>query len=228
MKLTDEQWAFVEPVIPIKERQTKRPGRPFIPARQILNGVLWVLKTGARWRDLPKDYPSNSTCHRRFQHWCDLGVMAKILQRLALHLKQIGAIDLTETYIDASFVEAKKGAKKLGKPKLVKGLKSWQLSIVQVFRSPYGLKVLHHMRVSLLKKRFGPVILKTYLNELWVTKLTTVTHWMSSLRKDIESNLLLPTSQIENKRLKMDALLEDIKTGGELSDSLLGSSIFVA
>lgn len=227
MQLTDEQWSLIEPLIPEKEKNINGRGRPFTSPRAILSGVLWVLKTGARWRDLPEKYPPNTTCHRRFKHWCQLGIMKKILEKLALHLKKIGAIDLTETYIDASFVEAKKGAPRLEKPKLAKGLKSWQLSIVQVFQSPYGLQVLHHMRVNLLKKQFGPDILKTHLNELWVTKLTIVTPWMLSLRRDIESNLLLPISQIEKERLKMDELLEGINVDGELKDFLHGSSFNV-
>ena len=91
-----------------------------------------------------------------------------------------------------------------------------------VFHSPYALRVLHHMRVSLLRKQFGPDILKTFLNELWVTKLTTVTPWMLELQEDIESKLLLPISQIERNELKMDVLLEDTNEDGELKDSLLG------
>lgn len=228
MKLTDEQWSFIKPIIPPNELPSKRRGRPYICPRKILEGVLWVLKTGARWRDLPKEYPSNSTCHRRFQSWCKLGVMEKILQRLARHLKDIQAIDLTETYIDASFVEAKKGARKLVKPKPVKALKLWQLSTVQVFRSPYGLQVLHHMRVNLLKKQFGTDILKTYLSDLWVTKLTTVMPSMQSLKDDIELNLLLPISQIEKRRLKMGELLEDIENVGALRDFSLGFNFFAA
>lgn len=222
MKLTDEQWSFVETYIPAEEKKAKRRGRPFISPREILNGVLWVLKTGARWRDLPEKYPPNTTCHRRFKHGCEQGIMKKILFALAQHLKEINAIDLTETYIDASFVKAKKGAQKLGKPNVGKGLKSWQLSTVQVFRSPYGLKTLHHMRVDLLKERYGSGILKTYLAELWVTKLTTVTPWMDSLKRDIELSLLLPTSQIERKRLKMEELLEDTNVVGEWSDFFHG------
>ena len=228
MLLTDERWAWIEPHIPEEERMKGRNGRPFRPARAVLEGILWVMKTGARWWDLPQKegFPPGSTCHRRFKQWCEQGVMIKILQALAQFLKEMGIGDLTETYIDGSFVKAKKGVKKLALPRLARDLKSWQLSIVQVFLSPYALSVLHHTRVNLLKARFGPDILKTHLSELWVTKLTIAMLWMLSLQEDMESNLLLPISQIESSRLKMDDLLEDTDDDGELNDSLLGFTPF--
>lgn len=222
MKLTDEQWSIIEPLIPQNEKNAKRRGRPFACARAVLDGVLWVLKSGARWKDLPEKYGSGKTCHRRFSAWNKQGVFEKILRRLAQHLKDVGAIDLTETYIDATFVKAKKGALKLVKPRSVRALKWWQLQTVMVYQSPCALQVLHRMRVSLLKKRFGPDILKTFLSELWVTKLTIVTPWMPELQNDIESKLLRPTSQIEKNELKMAVLLEDTNEDGELKDFLLG------
>jgi transposase len=76
----------------------------------VLNGILWVLRTGAPWADLPEGYPSFQTCHRRFQQWVRSGVMRGILEALALDLKHSGAIDVREAFIDASFAQAKKGA----------------------------------------------------------------------------------------------------------------------
>ena len=58
MDLTDEQWAVIEPLIPQEEREPSGPGRPWRPARDVLNGVLWILRTGARWQDLPDRYPA--------------------------------------------------------------------------------------------------------------------------------------------------------------------------
>ncbi len=68
MNLTDEQWALVEPHIPIKKRPDGK-GRPSTPPRPVLDGILWILRTGARWQDLPDRYPSYQTCHRHFQKW---------------------------------------------------------------------------------------------------------------------------------------------------------------
>ena len=205
MKVTNEQWFLISKHIP------KRPGggRPPRDDRRIFEGILWILKTGARWQDLPKEYPPYQTCHRRFQEWRKAGVMKAILEDLVEHLRKKGKINLAETYIDASFVEAKKGAKKLEPQNAGKVLKSWQLRTIQVFLSPYPLQVLHRMRVRLLKKQFGKDIQKSFLTQLSETKLTIATHWMQSLQKDIESGLLLPISQIESKsQLKMEDLLD--------------------
>jgi len=152
--------------------------------------------------------------------------MERILRTLVEHLRERGKIDLAETFIDASFVEAKKGVQKLAKPNLVRAQRSWQSSIIRLFLSPYPLKVLHRMRVNLLKERFGKDIRKTFLNDLSETKLTIAIHWMPDLQDDIESGLLLPTSQIaKSHRLKMDELLEDTKEDGKWNDSLHGSNI---
>jgi len=111
MDLTDEQWAVIEPLLPEQERLlTRRRGRPWRNPRQVLNGILWVLRTGAPWKDLPKRYPPYQTCHRRFQRWVRTGVMEAILRTLAEDLKLRGSLDLEECFIDGTFVVAKKGA----------------------------------------------------------------------------------------------------------------------
>lgn len=78
-----------------------------------MNGILWVLRTGAPWADLPDRYPSFQTCHRRFQQWVRWGVMTKIMTALALKLTAKGGIDVHEAYIDATFAAAKKGGARL-------------------------------------------------------------------------------------------------------------------
>jgi len=64
--LKDEQWKKLEPLLP-KTAPGKNGGRPWNDNRQVLEGILWVLKSGARWRDLPSRYPSASTCWRRLK-----------------------------------------------------------------------------------------------------------------------------------------------------------------
>jgi hypothetical protein len=73
MKLTIAQRLAVEPYIPEEERRAPggKGGRPWQSARDVLDGVLWVLRTGAPWGDLPKRYPPYQTCHRRFQRWVE-------------------------------------------------------------------------------------------------------------------------------------------------------------
>ena len=77
-------------------------GRPYRDPRDVLNAVLWVLRTGAPWSDLPSRYPPYQTCHRRYQGWVDDGVLHRVLCALAEDLKTRGKIDITEAYIDGS------------------------------------------------------------------------------------------------------------------------------
>lgn len=229
MKLTEEQWRFVTPLLPEEKIRTDRRGRPFKDPRAVLEGILWILKTGARWKDLPERYPPYQTCHRRFQAWVKQGVMKKLLEALVTHLQEKGQMDLAETFIDATFVKAKKGVFLSGKPSEAKALKSWQLQTIQVFLSPYPLQVLHLMRVNLLTKHFGSDIQKTFLCDLSETKLTILTHLTPDLMQSMEFGLLLPTSQIERKsQLKMGALYDATKEDGKWNDSLPGSFIFDA
>lgn len=96
MDITDEQWAILSPLIPVKAVREDGKGRPRINKREVMNGILWVLRTGAAWQDLPDRYPSPATCHRRFQEWRREGVLEKMLTSLADDLKDRGKLDLSE------------------------------------------------------------------------------------------------------------------------------------
>ena len=122
MDLTDEQWAILKPLIAEKPPREDGKGRPRVNNREVLGGILWVLRTGAAWQDLPDRYPSPATCHRRFQEWRKEGVLEEILQTLARDLKERGDLDLSECFIDGFFVVAKKGGA-VGKTKRGKGTK---------------------------------------------------------------------------------------------------------
>jgi transposase len=146
MDLKDEQWTVVEPLLPKVERRADGKGRPRVEDRAILNGILWVLRTGAPWHDLPNRYPPYQTCHRRFQAWVEKGVFEEVLRILVRDVKERGGLDLTECFIDGSFVIAKKGALGWEKPSGVKVQSSWQWQMALVFLSPYPLEVLRRMK----------------------------------------------------------------------------------
>lgn len=146
MDLTDEQWAIIEPHIPKVERRPDGRGRPRQDDRAILNGILWVMRTGAPWKDMPECYPSYQTCHRRYQRWVQAGVFEQILRTLARDLRERGELDLSECFIDGSFVIAKKGAMGWARPSGAKVRSSWQWQTALVFLSPYPLSVLRRMR----------------------------------------------------------------------------------
>jgi transposase len=77
--------------------------------RAVVNGVLWILRTGGTWHDLPNRYPPYSTCLCRFPHWQRSGLLLQLLQRLAEVLRDRGKLDRSEAFVDASFSSAKKG-----------------------------------------------------------------------------------------------------------------------
>ena len=80
--LTDDQWREIGPMIPEPKRRTDGRGRPWKDNREVLNGVLYVVRTGTAWAGLPKSYPPYQTCHRRFHQWIASGVLARVLNAL--------------------------------------------------------------------------------------------------------------------------------------------------
>jgi transposase len=135
MDLTDAQWQILEPIFRPRRRLDGR-GRPWQDTRTVANRVLWVLRTGAPWHDLPARYPPYQTCHRRLQAWQRTGLLRRLLRRLAEDLRDRGKLDLTEASIDASFSSAKKGPLPSVLLAAVKGAKSWRSATAMVFLTP--------------------------------------------------------------------------------------------
>ena len=127
--LSAEQWRRIEPLLP----KLRSRGRRWSDNRAVLEGILWVLKTGARWRDLPKKYPSASTCWRRLRLWEEQGVWLKIWRAFLRQLDQRGRLDWSESFLDGSFAPAKKGASALAKPSAAKARNRWWWSTARVF-----------------------------------------------------------------------------------------------
>ena len=153
--IRDEQWLLVESFIPKTITSTNR-GRPARNPREVLNGILWIMRTGAPWADLLPQYPPYQTCHRYFQKWVKEGVMDTILKALAEDLRRRGKLDLSECFIDATFAGAKRGARTLDLRKSGKGPRSWQWQTAMAFLSPLGLRVVSGMKRSSSSRRSGP------------------------------------------------------------------------
>ena len=114
MELTNQQWHWIEPIIrSAKQRKDPRGRKPRDP-REVLNGILWILRTGAPWKDLPQRYPPYQTCHRRFQQWVQQGVFEPILKELAEDLYERGEIDIRETFIEGSSTSLTKTLSQFG------------------------------------------------------------------------------------------------------------------
>ena len=75
--ISDELWNILSSTLPT-EKPNNTVGRPIIPFRKVMNGILYVLRTGCQWKMLPSEFGSGSTCHRRFQEWVQLGIFKKI------------------------------------------------------------------------------------------------------------------------------------------------------
>lgn len=150
-ELTDEQWEIIEPLIPEPPKREDGKGRPRREDREILNGILWILRSGARWQDMPSRFPPYQTCHRRFQEWARSGVLRQIVEALAEDLRSRGKLDLAECFIDATFVVAKKGALALARPSGARVRSSWQWQTALVLLSPYTRRLLARMKSPLLK-----------------------------------------------------------------------------
>ena len=146
MDLTDEQWKVVETILPEDPVRDDGRGRPWSDRRKVLDGVLWILRTGAPWQDMPDRYGPHQTAHRRFQNWVRSGVMEKLLLALAAHLQEAGGLNLKECFVDGTFVPAKKGGAWLGKPSVARGPRSWVLQTAMVFLSPCGQKALRQLK----------------------------------------------------------------------------------
>jgi transposase len=159
-QLNDEQWKLIEALLP-KVGRVDGCGRPRIEDRAVLNGIFWVLRTGAAWADLPRRFPSYQTCHRRFQEWVSSGVFNSILETLAEDLRSRGKLDLSECFIDGTFVVAKKGALQWEQPSGAKVRSSWQWQTAMVFLSPYTLHLLLPTKSPLSK-----ILLKAGLSPL--------------------------------------------------------------
>jgi transposase len=137
MDLSENQWRAVVPLLPAEEIRKEGRGRPWRDPRDVLNAVLWVLRTGAPWADLPQRYPPYQTCHRRFQQWVEGGLFPKILRALAADLEKRGKLKLDEAFIDGTWAGAKKKARAWEKLAVEVRPRSWQSQMLLVFLSPY-------------------------------------------------------------------------------------------
>lgn len=149
MDLTNAQWKRIEPLIPNPKRRPDGKGRPRRAPRDVFNGILWVLRTGAPWKDMPGRYPPYQTCHRWLQKWQKDGVFDAIMKALAEDLRKRGRINLKEAFVDGTFAGAKKGGPVSGLLNAEKAAKSWQLQTAMVFLSPYTCAVLDLTRSRL-------------------------------------------------------------------------------
>jgi len=113
--LSDELWSIIEPILPPpKPRRFRYPGRKPVGNRQCLTGILFVLKTGIPWEDLPQEMGCGSgmTCWRRLRDWRRAGVWERLHATLLANLHEAGQIDWSRAVVDSASVRAVGGGKK--------------------------------------------------------------------------------------------------------------------
>ncbi len=130
--LTDTQWEEIRPLLP-KFPRHRHGGRPRASDRQVLEGILWILRSGARWQDLPEEFPHPSTCWRRLRDWEQQGIWLSIWRTFLGELNERAQLQWSESFLDGSFAPAKKGAPESAKPSGVRGRSGWWWSTAAVF-----------------------------------------------------------------------------------------------
>lgn len=114
-ELSDEQWLLIADLFP-ESPVGPQGGRPTVPARACVEGILWILRSGARWKDMPRHFPSATTCWRRHRAWTESGIWQRAWGRLLRSLDRAGQVDHRESFADASFSPAKKGVRRSERP----------------------------------------------------------------------------------------------------------------
>lgn len=112
--IDDALWAIIEPLIPTKPRRFRFPGRKRLDNRRALTGIVFVLKTGIGWEDLPQemDCGSGMTCWRRLHEWQAAGVWQAIHEALLARLQEAGQIDWSRAVVDSASIRALKGGRR--------------------------------------------------------------------------------------------------------------------
>jgi transposase len=106
--ISDNLWNIISSTLP-PEKPNKTIGRPVIPFRKVLDGILYVLRTGCQWKMLPKEYDSGSTSHRRFQQWVELDIFKKMWIRLLEEYDNKIGIKLAWQSIDSISIKSPLG-----------------------------------------------------------------------------------------------------------------------
>jgi transposase len=106
-ELMDEQWALVDPLVPVSTAKTGRPARD---RRTLLNGIFWILATGAPWRDLPERFGPWQTVYDHFARWRREGIFTRIVEALQVKLDKDGHIDWELWCVDGASVRATRAA----------------------------------------------------------------------------------------------------------------------
>jgi len=135
-RLTDRQWDLIRKHLPA-HKPAPKGGRPWVDDRKCLEGILWILWTGAPWSELPRRYGSSTTCWRRLSEWSRTGVLLDLWRAFLAQLNEREQIRWNECFIDGTFAPAKKGAGASAQPSGARERSSWYWPMARVLRSEF-------------------------------------------------------------------------------------------
>lgn len=110
-RIPDDLWSQIQPLLP-PEKPLGTNGRPVVPFRKVMDGILYVLRTGGQWKALPKEFGSGSTCHRRFQQWVQAGVFQRLWVQVLQEYDRRHGIGWRWQALDSVMVKAPLGGRK--------------------------------------------------------------------------------------------------------------------
>ena len=110
-RVSDELWERVEPLLP-RYRSSKLGGRPRADRRRILDGILFMLRTGCQWNSAPSEFGSSSTLHRYFQDWTERGVFSRLWREALREYDELEGIDWGWQSLDGAMTKAPLGGEK--------------------------------------------------------------------------------------------------------------------
>lgn len=108
IRLSDEAWKEIEPLLPPRART----GRPRVGDRTTVEAILYVLRTGCRWQDLPREYGAYVTAWRRLRRWEEEGVWERIWHAVLASLDEASRLDWKTAYLDGSFAPGERGERR--------------------------------------------------------------------------------------------------------------------
>src|SRR5918995_4232072 len=111
--IPEKMWQRIRPLLP-PEKEPGTPGRPPVPFRKVMDGILFVLRTGCQWKALPRGYGSGSTVHRRFQQWVAAGIIDAIVRVMVEWYERSWGIDWEWQAADTKLLAAPLGGEATG------------------------------------------------------------------------------------------------------------------
>ena len=156
-KLTDRQWEEVRKALPTRKKpwrkKDRKGGRPPADDRKCFEGILWILRTGAPWDELPERCGKRSTVHARLKKWAEDGTLEKLWRTFLAQLQEEDHIRWNECFVDGTFFSAKKGASKSARPSAGRERSLWYWLMARVLRSDFTWTLRRRRRSNSLKSR---------------------------------------------------------------------------